>query len=72
MKLLHHASIEIIGTDTDSGQNQATCPRDSYIVIGPKPMQLVVPSAVRAAVAAAMKMRRITSHTEFFFIAILV
>ena len=32
-------------------------------------MQLVVPSAVRAAVAAAMKMRRITSHTEFFFIA---
>ena len=33
-------------------------------------MQLVVPSAVRAAVAAAMKMRRRTSHTEFFFIAI--
>ena len=41
----------------------------SYIVNGPCPMQLVVPSAVRAAVAAAMKMRRITSHTEFFFIA---
>jgi hypothetical protein len=35
-------------------------------------MQLVVPTAVNAAVAAAMKMRRITSHTEFFFIAILV
>ena len=31
-------------------------------------MQLVVVSAVRAAVAAAMKMRRITSQTEFFFI----
>ena len=33
-------------------------------------MQLVVPSAVSAAVPAAIKMRRRTSHTEFFFIAI--
>ena len=29
-------------------------------------MQLVVPSAVTAAVAAAIMMRRITSHTLFF------
>jgi hypothetical protein len=36
--------------------------------MGPLPMQLVVPSAVRAAVAAAMNMRRITSQTPFFFI----
>ena len=40
----------------------------NYRLTGPMPMQLVVVSAVRAAVAAALKMRRITSQTEFFFI----
>ena len=40
----------------------------SYNQMGPLPMQLVVPSAVRAAVAAAMMMRSSTSQTPFFFI----
>ena len=33
-------------------------------------MQLVVVSAVSAAVAAAMRIRRIASQTEFFFIIV--
>ena len=35
---------------------------------GPIPMQLVVPSAVSAAVSAAIAMRITISQTEFFFI----
>ena len=34
-------------------------------------MQLVVVSAVSAAVAAAMSMRRIASQTEFFFMVVI-
>ena len=47
-------------------QNVRLCKNQS--VSGPKPIHEVVPSAVRAAVAAAMRMRSATSQSEAFFI----
>ena len=41
-------------------------------MIGPWPKHEVVPRAVRAAVAAAMTIRRSTSQSVFFFIVLFI